>query len=831
MRKDRSRYRIAFFTSQLEGDYNVRLWKGIHWESQKNNIDLVIYPGHALKAESEEVSSYNGIYDFFDPKKFDGLILSSGTLMDTVGEESYVKFLKKYRNLPMVSIAADLGICSSITIDNFSGMKLMADHLIHYHGYKKFAYLSGTIHNPESVDRLRGFREALAQNNIPLEEENIFYGAFQQQLVKEVLTPLLSRNLSDLDALVCANDDMAMGAIDLLESQGYSIPEDIVVTGFDNSRLNSSYPLSITSIDQPVGEIAKESVQLLLAMIEGKTERKHINKKLDLVIKESCRCFTFPEFKMLFRSRTNIREINLKLIIEEIPKGLFSDSIIIDLFMKDQEKLEELLIKDLESETSEFFFVKKIRDYLYQNNSQFFFINLRKMIMYIQGKLNSIFSDASIVSNLNILNYQFVILFDNYEKRNQTLGRFYTNMWSSSMRESHQELLTSKDLPTLYEVIDKLFHINSINTYYLMLYKSRTLTSELQLKYGRSDGVYIDCKEEDYSFPSENFIPEELLPDKKRTTLVLLPLFSFNRYFGHLAAEVGGLDSSFYEDMQMNISSALMSVLSLRERVEAEEKLQQSLLELKETQGLLIESEKLSALGNLVAGLSHEVNTPLGVLMTAISHLQTITENLYDDFKGNKLSKNDLESYFSSTLSSFNLINKNLDTAINLINRFKMISSNHDMERKREFNLSDHLKKIINSMSGELELNNHTIILDIPKMVILNSFPGVFTQIFLNLISNSMLHGLNDSQSGTIDIHLSCKESEIVIIYKDNGKGCSIEELNLLFNPFYTTLRGTGHSGLGLTIVYNLIRNKLSGRIEGRLGDPDGLIFEIHIPI
>ncbi len=160
-----------------------------------------------------------------------------------------------------------------------------------------------------------------------------------------------------------------------------------------------------------------------------------------------------------------------------------------------------------------------------------------------------------------------------------------------------------------------------------------------------------------------------------------------------------------------------------------------------------------------------------------------------------------------------------------------MISSNHDIEKKREFDLSDHLKKIINSMRPEMDNYKHKILLDTPENIIINSFPGVFTQIIMNLINNSILHGLADTINGTIYIKLSKIDNEISINYRDNGKGCSVEELNIIFNPFYTTLRSTGHSGLGLTIVYNLIRNKLSGRIVCNQEEGQGLTFDIFIPV
>lgn len=259
---------------------------------------------------------------------------------------------------------------------------------------------------------------------------------------------------------------------------------------------------------------------------------------------------------------------------------------------------------------------------------------------------------------------------------------------------------------------------------------------------------------------------------------------------------------------------------------EARQQLQQSLIKLEETQKILIESEKMASLGSLVSGIAHEINTPLGVGLSGISQIDHELKNLELRYKKNELTEEALQSYISIMKKLVDTIRDRLNNAVTLVKSFKKISVDQHSEEQREFNLKHYVDSIIFSFQAQLNSKQVKVINNIDDTIVLDSYPGIFSQIFSNLILNSIKHGFETNENN--EIILSSKLTDkLVINYKDNGKGISVEHEKKIFDPFFTTKRGQGGSGLGLHIIYNLITQKLGGTLEHMKVSPHGLGFTI----
>lgn len=257
--------------------------------------------------------------------------------------------------------------------------------------------------------------------------------------------------------------------------------------------------------------------------------------------------------------------------------------------------------------------------------------------------------------------------------------------------------------------------------------------------------------------------------------------------------------------------------------------LEKSILQLKETQEKLIESEKLSSLGALVAGIAHEINTPVGIGVTAASHLISINKRIYEQFKSSTLSLSDMEEFIEVSNESSKIILSNMEKASNLIKSFKEVAVDRASEEKRSFKLKEYIDEIITSIHFQIMEENYNIELNGTNTE-MESYPGALSQIITNLIFNSLIHGFEEMESGTIFIETREMGDDISIIYKDNGKGINKESIKKIYDPFYTTRRGKGGSGLGLNIVYNLISSKLQGRIDCDSVEGEYTRFTIKIP-
>ncbi|MDD5716973.1 MAG: ATP-binding protein [Sulfuricurvum sp.] len=262
------------------------------------------------------------------------------------------------------------------------------------------------------------------------------------------------------------------------------------------------------------------------------------------------------------------------------------------------------------------------------------------------------------------------------------------------------------------------------------------------------------------------------------------------------------------------------------------QELQNSLETLKKAQLQLIESEKMAALGNLVSGVAHEVNTPLGNAITGGSIIERETQQLLRQMDEGTLKKSVMEHKLHILNETAHLLLKSINQAANLVRSFKRISVDQSVEDQQEFNLYEYLDEILLTFHNKLKKIPVTVIIDGDRDLTLTSYPGVFAQIITNFIQNSILHGFDETiTNATITIRFKIVENKLFLSYSDNGIGMDDKMKTTAFEPFTTTKRNAGGTGLGLNIVYNLITQKLHGTITLQSERHKGVIFTIMLPL
>jgi len=229
----------------------------------------------------------------------------------------------------------------------------------------------------------------------------------------------------------------------------------------------------------------------------------------------------------------------------------------------------------------------------------------------------------------------------------------------------------------------------------------------------------------------------------------------------------------------------------------------------------IIQNEKMASLGTLVSGVAHEINTPLGVCITAFSYLKKINEDLDILLETNNITEEDFRSYQEKFKESTSIVDTNLTRAAELVQSFKRISVDQTVETKSLINMYEYINNIIVSLKHEYKNKDIKIEVHCEKDLFLTTYPGVLVQILTNFIMNSLIHGFSkDTKKGLIDIYCSKENNDVIIRYKDNGMGIPKEILDKIYDPFFTTKKNVGGSGLGLNIVFNLVTMKLKGKIK-----------------
>ncbi len=267
-----------------------------------------------------------------------------------------------------------------------------------------------------------------------------------------------------------------------------------------------------------------------------------------------------------------------------------------------------------------------------------------------------------------------------------------------------------------------------------------------------------------------------------------------------------------------------------QELIQVNQELQRTIIMVRKTQEQLVQSEKMAALGGLVAGIAHEINTPLGTGYTATTLLETATRNLLRRFQEQKMTRSDLQNYLETAGESTRLAAANMRRAADLIRSFKRLAVDQASEVRRLFNVKDYLEEIFHSLQPRLKRTPIQVIINCPEELETDSYPGAFAQIFANLIINSLEHGLIDRERGEIRVDVERSGENLLFHYQDDGRGMEPEVVQKIFDPFFTTARGRGGSGLGMHIVYNLVHQTMGGEIRADSEIDVGTRFHLTLP-
>lgn len=255
-------------------------------------------------------------------------------------------------------------------------------------------------------------------------------------------------------------------------------------------------------------------------------------------------------------------------------------------------------------------------------------------------------------------------------------------------------------------------------------------------------------------------------------------------------------------------------------------------LRLKETQAHLVAQEKLAALGSLVAGVAHELNTPIGNCLLVASTLQDGTKNILQKLSDQSLRRSELTTYFEEAKVSSEIMMRGLSSAANLVASFKQVAVDRTSEQRRSFNLRQVLSDIIATLNIRVNKAGHTITLEAPFSITMDSYPGVLGQVITNLIENAILHAFEKGQHGTMSISvLQADPQRVQIRFSDNGIGIHEDNIKRVFDPFFTTKLGQGGSGLGLNISYNIITSIMQGQISVKSNLGIGTTFSLDLPL
>lgn len=307
---------------------------------------------------------------------------------------------------------------------------------------------------------------------------------------------------------------------------------------------------------------------------------------------------------------------------------------------------------------------------------------------------------------------------------------------------------------------------------------------------------------------------------------------------GPLSGQTWILNASPFTNVAGIKEGVVLGLLNITERMRAErevsearDRAEQALEHLKQAQENLIQSEKLASLGRLVAGIAHEINTPVGNGLTVATSLMDKNRALRQDFESGVLKKSDLSGYLDAVDEAANLMEHNLARAAEQIQNFKQVAVDQTSSQHRGFDLREVVDEVVYTLRPAIKHSPHRVEVSVPEGIHMASFPGPLGQVITNCFNNALLHGFEGVEAGVIRITGEILgDDRVRLTISDDGRGIPEAHLDKVFDPFFTTRMGRGGSGLGLNLVYNIVTGVLGGTVQLSSVEGEGTQVVIELP-
>jgi len=605
----KKRKTFGVLINSIDGFYMSPVWKGIKSVAMEQDVNILFFAGDSLAPSWEGTNvQQNVIFDLVNTKGLDGIILASGLLLGFIGLEKFYEFIEPLRKIPLVSISVEVENVPSVIMDGRITMEKLVDHLIEEHNYSKIAFLSGQFTSPEAVMRHMGYMDSLKSHGIVIEDKLFVKGDFSDAAGKAAIDILLERNNELPEAIVCCNDQMAIGALLRLNQLGIKVGKDIAITGFDNIDAVKSLNPAFTTIRQPIFDISAKATNLLIDMIDGKNVPMCTYLSDEVIIRESCGCNKrFSEKISLIDEKTFV-EVNYEEECKDIYNKLMEDrpliveGIIKELNLKDSSKdrleasitrIIHVFVEDIKIKNMNGLFLEEI-NHLFINTemARFRDFTWNDIIYLLRKYFLKVIKRHDILRLSEEMFYKVRILLGNFLDRRTFLQNFNFKRMYIGTRDIMNKLNAALDVDELKKVVASAMTWYEIEQCYLCLFEAPIKnTEEVPFEFPEYVNLVLACNDKnpkEYgSFRTELMLPGEFIHQSLRNDLIFYPLYYGEDHFGYVAWSMSSIDEFVYETFREQISDTLRIQMLFNERKHAEEQLNLAISELEKLNGEL----------------------------------------------------------------------------------------------------------------------------------------------------------------------------------------------------------------------------------------------------
>jgi DNA-binding LacI/PurR family transcriptional regulator/signal transduction histidine kinase/ActR/RegA family two-component response regulator len=795
----------------VSGGYEPQLRAAFEATCQTHDIDLVLLAGGPFEDPNPVGAAHTRVYELLDHTSADGVILLSSGLSAYTGIERVLEFCERLGDVPVASIGSALPGIPSVIVDNRPGMAALVDHVISVHGRRRLAFISGPPRNADSQARLAVFREVLARHDLEFDPRLLANGYFHTPTGGKAAMELLDTGVP-FDALIVANDAMALSAIEVLRGRGARIPRDVVVTGFDDLVLSRLSSPPLTTVRQPLERMGVVAVELVLDQLAGRSVPERTELPVEFVARASCGCDERGGLQEI-RAKHRARAPSDEGPVARLRAAAASDPSVVPAPW--EARLIEALEVELAGTTGEFF--DALEDTLEQSiDGQDAFERLQRWVARMRREdLGPVLEPLWEPAERRI---------ESAMTRSQARQRLTADVVFQNLLRSGERLSTaSLEENTLKRVVAEELSELRVRNASISLYAQgdrHKLVPFLWVEEGKTRSFA------EPTFPSARLLPPGR-PERRRSYCVL-PLTYETEQLGVAAFELG---SGFivFPMLSGQVSAALKNVALHQEIVRT------TTLHERSVQERLATAERMASLSVLAGGVAHDLNNALGPLVTLpdviLSELDELKHGTLADDSELRLDVATIKSSAlraAQTIKDLMLLGRPGATAKQALDLNEIVSAAMSPESLR------FLAPRADSVRVQLELS-------VEPLVVLASEPHLVRAIG-NLVRNASeaISGNGHIQVRTRAVSLTALLGAYELIpagdyatveVADTGAGIGPSDLSRIFEPFFSRKRlaDTSGSGLGLAIVHGVVKEH-GGFVDVTSKIGEGTTFTLFFP-
>lgn len=588
---------IALITDQVVYEYQTDIATGVLEAARERDVNLLCFIGGRLGTSDGFESQGNVIYDLVSTESVDGMVILTGAVGSQADPKEISSFCEGFRPLPIVSIGVALEGITSLVVDNETGLRDVLGHLVEHHGYRRIAFIRGPETNEEAELRYHTYINVLEESGLPFDPDLVAPGDFVRPTGVAAIDLLLDERGVDFEAIVAANDDMALGALEALQARGVRVPDDVAVVGFDGVGETGLVTPPLTTVRQPLYKQGQQATEMVLALIAGEKVPEQVTPPAEVVIRQSCGCLPPAALQTELGQAAKENRQAVKAAMRAQRKSILSKMVRaagvspVGFTAEQAEQLLDAFADELNGKSTGVF-LPTLNSILNQaivagGSAVTWQEALSTLCQHLLPHL-----DEDSLPQAEALCLQARVLIGETAQRVQGYQTLQAEVHTRTLWEVGAALITMLDLAASMDVLAGRLPLVGIPSAYLALYEDpqpyaypqpAPEWSRLMLAYneanpsgsaGGSRGTTrVDLGVEGRRFPSHRLVPEDLLPRGRQYCLVVRPLFFQQDQTGFVLFEAGPRELATCEMLSTQISSTLQGARLLEDQRRAEETL------------------------------------------------------------------------------------------------------------------------------------------------------------------------------------------------------------------------------------------------------------------